>query len=139
MSSASTRPSGIGWSRLDSNSLPGGTSKARLNGLNVLSLNRWHELLFDRRMKLALASLLSVVALFAWSVLPLFAAEPGDASGRVGQALVYFGTYTTGTKSKGIYVSQLDLATGQLSPPELAAEVANPSYVALHPVGGFLY
>jgi hypothetical protein len=35
---------------------------------------------------------------------------------------IYIGTYTDG-KCKGIYTSQLDLATGGLTPPELAAEV----------------
>jgi 6-phosphogluconolactonase len=52
--------------------------------------------------------------------------------------LVYFGTYT-GAKSKGIYVSRLDSSSGALSAPELAAEVANPSFLAVHPTRDFLY
>jgi 6-phosphogluconolactonase len=52
--------------------------------------------------------------------------------------LVYFGTYT-GEKSKGIHVSRLDPATGALTPPELAAETPNPSYLAVHPNNRFLY
>lgn len=52
--------------------------------------------------------------------------------------LVYFGTYT-GEKSQGIYVSRLNLQTGALSPPELAAEAANPSFLALHPTRDLLY
>jgi 6-phosphogluconolactonase len=52
--------------------------------------------------------------------------------------LVYFGTYTN-EKSKGIYVSRLDPSTGTLSPPELAAESRNPSFLAVHPSGDFLY
>jgi 6-phosphogluconolactonase len=52
--------------------------------------------------------------------------------------LVYFGTYTGG-KSKGIYVSRFDAATGKLTEPELAAETKNPSFLALHPTGKFLY
>lgn len=53
---------------------------------------------------------------------------------------VYFGTYTGGkSTSKGIYVARLDARTGQLSDPELAAEATNPSFVALHPSGRFLY
>ena len=36
-------------------------------------------------------------------------------------------------------MSKLDPATGQLSTPELAAEVASPSFVALHPSRRFLY
>jgi 6-phosphogluconolactonase len=50
---------------------------------------------------------------------------------------VYFGTYT-GAKSKGIYVSRMN-DEGKLSAPELAAETANPTYLALHPNDKFLY
>src|SRR5678809_632846 len=55
-----------------------------------------------------------------------------------GEMLVYIGTYT-GEKSKGIYVSRLNPATGQLTPPELAAEVTSPSFLAVHPSRNFLY
>jgi 6-phosphogluconolactonase len=51
---------------------------------------------------------------------------------------VYIGTYT-GAKSKGIYLSQLDLKTGKLSEPELAGEVDNPSFLAIHPSRRYLY
>lgn len=51
---------------------------------------------------------------------------------------VYIGTYT-GPKSQGIYVSQFDPATGKLSPPELAAKTASPSFLAVHPNGRCLY
>lgn len=51
---------------------------------------------------------------------------------------VYFGTYT-GPKSKGIYRARLEAGTGRLSPAELAAECGNPSWLALHPGGKFLY
>lgn len=53
--------------------------------------------------------------------------------------LVYFGTYTRGTTSKGIYVANLDMATGKLSDVRVAAEVDNPSFVAIHPSGKYLY
>ena len=52
--------------------------------------------------------------------------------------LVYFGTYT-GPKSKGIYVSKFETATGKLTGPELAAETKNPSFLAVHPNRHFLY
>ena len=53
---------------------------------------------------------------------------------------VYFGTYTEGgSSSKGIYRSALDLETGRLSDPVLAAEATNPSFLAIHPSGKFLY
>lgn len=51
---------------------------------------------------------------------------------------VFFGTYT-GEKSKGIYRARLDVATGKLSPAELAAEARNPSFLAVHPSGFLLY
>ena len=51
---------------------------------------------------------------------------------------VYFGTYT-GAKSKGVYVSQFDSATGKLSAPELAVETKSPSFLALHPSRRVLY
>jgi 6-phosphogluconolactonase len=52
--------------------------------------------------------------------------------------LVYVGTYTSG-ESKGIYNLELDLRTGELSEPELAAEVINPSFLAIHPSQSYLY
>ncbi len=53
---------------------------------------------------------------------------------------VYIGTYTGGANgSKGIYRSTLDLQTGELSDPVLAAEARNPSFVEIHPNGRFLY
>ena len=45
---------------------------------------------------------------------------------------LYIGTYT-GPKSKGVYTSTLDLATGKLSTAELAVELKNPSFLAVHP------
>jgi 6-phosphogluconolactonase len=54
------------------------------------------------------------------------------------ESLVYFGTYTR-NKSKGIYLSRFTASDGKLSPPELVAETINPSFVALHPKGQFLY
>jgi len=50
----------------------------------------------------------------------------------------YIGTYTR-TGGKGICLSCLDLAAGKLAPPEVAAEVANPSFVAIHPDRLLLY
>jgi 6-phosphogluconolactonase len=53
---------------------------------------------------------------------------------------VYFGTYTSGANSsKGIYRSVLDLETGKLAAPVLAAEAENPSFLEVHPNGKFLY
>lgn len=52
---------------------------------------------------------------------------------------VYFGTYTSETKSEGIYHSTLDMETGNVSEPRLAVKVANPSFIEIHPNGKFLY
>jgi 6-phosphogluconolactonase len=65
---------------------------------------------------------------------PARSAKPAMSDGM----LVYFGTYTNGT-SKGIYVSRFDATTGVLGTPALAAESVNPSFLAVHPSGRFLY
>jgi len=78
-----------------------------------------------RRVTFAIAA---CALLGATAILP---AAPGDL-------LVYFGTYT-GAKSKGIYVSRLNLTTGALSAPQLAAETPSPSFLAVRPQGDFLY
>ncbi|MHC4226237.1 MAG: lactonase family protein [Planctomycetota bacterium] len=53
---------------------------------------------------------------------------------------VYFGTYTRGAdSSRGIYRSTLDIDSGRLSDPILAAEAKNPSFLEIHPNGRFLY
>lgn len=51
---------------------------------------------------------------------------------------VYIGTYTGGG-SEGIYRTSLDLDTGKLADPVLAARAKNPSFVEFHPNGKFLY
>ncbi len=55
-----------------------------------------------------------------------------------GKVRVYFGTYTRGD-SEGIYVSLLDLASGELSSPVLAAQAVNPAFLAIHPKQPWLY
>jgi len=73
---------------------------------------------------------------------PLLLLSSAPAENKVapkGQYLAYVGTYTTKTNSKGIYVFRYDAATGKLSSLGLAAESADPSFVAVHPNGQFLY
>jgi 6-phosphogluconolactonase len=53
--------------------------------------------------------------------------------------LVYVGTYTNKTESKGIYVYSFDPGTGKLTSLGVAAESENPSFLALHPSGKYLY
>lgn len=66
-------------------------------------------------------------------------AQSSRKSTAKGRYLVYVGTYTTKTESKGIYSFQLDAATGKMTTPALAAESPNPSFVAVHPNGKYLY
>lgn len=80
------------------------------------------------------ASLQLLIVLFTTFIA---AAAPASAASKY---LVYVGTYTEeGSKSKGIYAFRYDAATGQVTPLGLAAETTNPSFVALHPNGRFLY
>jgi 6-phosphogluconolactonase len=51
---------------------------------------------------------------------------------------VYIGTFTQGS-SKGIYVSRLNADSGQLTEPELAAAIPDPSYLAVAPDQKHLY
>jgi 6-phosphogluconolactonase len=53
--------------------------------------------------------------------------------------LVFVGTYTNKTESKGIYAYDFDADTGKLTAKGVAAETPDPSWVAVHPSGRFLY
>ena len=83
-----------------------------------------------------------LVVLFAAILGVSLAAPLGSpvAAAARGELLVYFGTYTgEQSTSKGVYVARLDLASGKVTEPELAAETTNPSFLAIHPSGRFLY
>ena len=86
---------------------------------------------------------------FFLSVMLLIPAAWSQSTGNE-EYFVYFGTYTgfvymneglpAGvSQSKGIYVSRFRPATGEISRPELAAQIANPSFIAIHPNRRFLY
>jgi len=47
--------------------------------------------------------------------------------------LVFVGTYTDKTDSKGIYAYEFDASTGKLAPKGLAADTSNPSWLVIHP------
>jgi 6-phosphogluconolactonase len=51
---------------------------------------------------------------------------------------VYVGNYS-GPLSKGIMRFELDAASGACTEPTLAAEMTNPSFLAIHPGGKFVY
>jgi 6-phosphogluconolactonase len=70
---------------------------------------------------------------FLFCALPLFAQSANQKS------FVYVGTYTAKTQSKGIYLFEFSSATGKLEPQGVAAETTDPSWVAIHPNGKFLY
>ncbi|MEY3459593.1 MAG: 6-phosphogluconolactonase [Planctomycetota bacterium] len=65
-----------------------------------------------------------------------FSATPAPA-----QTLrLYIGTYTSGeSTSKGVYTCEFNTETGKLTEPVLAAELKNPSFLAVHPSGRFVY
>ena len=68
----------------------------------------------------------------------LAAAAEARPRSRPASRWVYVGTYT-GKDSKGIYRCEFDSATGKLSEPVLVAETDNPTFLAIHPSGQFLY
>src|SRR6185295_6204838 len=84
---------------------------------------------------------------FAFALLAIPAALAQD-----NDYFMYVGTYTGfkyvhhsktwgvgDSHSKGIYVSRFHAATGEVSEPELAAEVVNPSFLTISPNHRFLY
>ena len=52
--------------------------------------------------------------------------------------IVYIGTYS-GTKSRGIYAGRLNAVAGTLNPLTLVAEMADPTFLAIHPNHRLLY
>lgn len=86
-----------------------------------------------------LLTIVAAIASYAWA---------DDTSGA--EYFVYFGTYTGFTymfeglpagssHSKGIYVSRFRPGTGEVSRPELAADIVNPAFLVVHPNHRFLY
>jgi 6-phosphogluconolactonase len=67
------------------------------------------------------------------AILPAFPQTPNQ------KFLVYVGTYTDKTDSKGIYAYEFNVATGKLAARGLAAETPNPSWVVIHPNGKWAY
>src|SRR5437867_12495157 len=82
----------------------------------------------------------SVIAVLALCSIML-AAVVGSRAARAAdkQLLTYFGTYTSNGKSKGIYCYKLDLATGKLTSVGVTEGIKNPTFLAIHPTGKFLY
>jgi len=70
---------------------------------------------------------------------PLSTAAQNPKPAAKDQYLAFGGTYTTKTNSKGIYAFRYDGATGKLTSLGVAAETADPSFLAIHPNGKYLY
>ncbi|MGA8438102.1 MAG: lactonase family protein [Candidatus Sulfotelmatobacter sp.] len=82
----------------------------------------------------------------------LFFGTAATAQNGDGDYFLYVGTYTGfkyvhhsktwgvgDSHSKGIYVSRFHAATGELSEPELAAEIVNPSFLTISPNHKYLF
>ena len=54
-------------------------------------------------------------------------------------SFVYVGGYTGESGGKGVLLAEFDSATGKLSAPKLAAEMASPSFLAINPKTSTLY
>jgi len=76
---------------------------------------------------------------FTAPLLLLLHAQTPEKPAAKGQYIAYVGTYTAKTNSKGIYAYRFDSEKGQLTPIGVAAETADPSFLAVHPNGKFLY
>jgi 6-phosphogluconolactonase len=87
-------------------------------------------------MTLSRSSFLVLAA--AITLVPIVFADPADPP-KSGKYWVYIGTYTSKGGSEGIYRCELDVKTGALSKPGLAAKVASPSFLAVSPDNKFLY
>jgi 6-phosphogluconolactonase len=83
--------------------------------------------------------LFALLFLFAAPVLLLSSAQTPEKPAAKGQYIAYVGTYTSKTTSKGIYAFRFDSEKGQLTPIGVAAETADPSFLAVHPNGKYLY
>src|SRR5713101_1708750 len=78
-----------------------------------------------------------VTALLASTLLLPFAYGAKKPSAK-GDYFVYIGTYTR-ENSKGIYAYRFHPADGKLTSLGFAAETTNPSFMAIHPTGRFVY
>lgn len=66
-----------------------------------------------------------------------FASGEAVKGGRSGEQMIYVGTYTN-SGSRGIHLLRFNPETGRIVNAGLAAEVVNPSYLAIAPGGGRL-
>jgi 6-phosphogluconolactonase len=81
----------------------------------------------------------AVLLLSAASVLFFATAVSAQKSTPNKPYLVYVGTYTNKSSSKGIYAYLFDPGVGKLASLGVAAEAEDPSFLAVHPGGKYLY
>ena len=73
-------------------------------------------------------------------VLSLIFASPFTQPSFGEEAVVWIGTARAAVgKPEGIFQAKLDLKTGDLSDPKIAAEIGSPEFFAIHPNGNILY
>jgi 6-phosphogluconolactonase len=88
-----------------------------------------------RRRFLQQTGLAAAASLFLPSALPALA----TAQAAPKEMLVYFGTYTKDSKSKGIYLYRMDMTTGALRPVATTEGLINPSFLATDRQRRYLY
>ena len=81
----------------------------------------------------------AILALSAAPLLFFATAAPAQKGTPNKPFLVYVGTYTNKTASKGIYAYLFDPVIGKLTAFGVAAESEDPSFLAVHPSGKYLY
>jgi 6-phosphogluconolactonase len=83
--------------------------------------------------------LFAISFLLSAPLLLLSRAQAPSKAAAKGQYIAYVGTYTSKTNSKGIYAYRFDSEKGQLTSIGVAAETTDPSFLAVHPNGKYLY
>jgi 6-phosphogluconolactonase len=92
------------------------------------------------RTRVPLVARIALLLLAAWAIsggggatLALWCPSPVVKADDAQKLWAYVGT------SKGIYLGELDLRSGELTTPALVGKTANPSFLAIHPNRRFLY
>jgi len=83
--------------------------------------------------------LFACLILFSAPLLLISRAQTPEKPATKTQYIAYVGTYTAKTTSKGIYAYRFNVENGQLSAIGVAAESVDPSFLAVHPNGKYLY
>jgi 6-phosphogluconolactonase len=114
------------------------------SSLHPNALHRGQLPLLQILIGLALAIGLTITSREISAQSPSVAADSAQPKSSINSEVTAFiGTYTGGKErplaSKGIYRSRFNTSDGSLSPPELVAELTNPSFLCLHPKQQVLY